>query len=259
MAEPRLNYTRFGSGPTLVLVHGFLGGTGYWRPQQTGLHHSFDVIAVDMPGFGGSAQVPAPKTISGYADTLFELMDALKIEHFALLGFSMGGMIAQQAVLDRPGRITSLILYGSSCTGELPHRFESWAESAQRMKRDGVESTADRTVVSWFVEGEKDPYYAICRQACAGADENACQTVMHAIQDWSAKDRLPEIKIPTLVIVGDQDRSTRVSDSLPLWEGISGARLCVLPGCAHGAHMEKPALFNQIIEEFLSRAGESAA
>lgn len=258
MAEARLNYTRFGSGPTLVLVHGFLGGTGYWRPQQTSLRRVFDVIAVDMPGFGGSARVPAPKTISGYAGALFDLMDALGIEHFALLGFSMGGMIAQQAVLDRPERITKLVLYGSSSTGELPHRFESWAASAERMKREGVEATADRTVVSWFVDGENDPYYEICREACRGANENACQIVMHAIQGWSARDRLSEIGIPTLVIVGDKDRSTRVSDSLPLWEGIPGAQLCVLPGCAHGAHMEKPALFNRLIEEFLIRGAESA-
>lgn len=251
MSEQRLNYTRYGSGPALVLVHGFLGGTGYWRPQQTALRHALDVIAVDLPGFGASARIPAPESLSGYADTVFALMDHLHIERFALLGFSMGGMIAQQAVLDRPERITKLILYGSSSTGELPHRFESWSDSAARMREEGVETTADRTVGTWFVDGEADPYHAICREACRGADEDACQTVMHAIQGWSARERLGEMTLPTLVLVGDQDRSTRVSDSLPLWEGIPGSQLCVLPGCAHGAHMEKPDLFNRIIADFM--------
>jgi pimeloyl-ACP methyl ester carboxylesterase len=63
---------------------------------------------------------------------------------------------------------------------------------------------------------------------------------------------LSEIKMPTLVIVGDKDRSTKVSDSLILWEGIPGSQLCVIPGCAHGAHMEKPDLFNKVIADFLA-------
>lgn len=251
MAKAILNYTRFGTGPALVLVHGFLGGTGYWRMQQSALHRMFDLIAVDLPGFGGSADLPAPDSLSGYAATVFDLMDILDIPRFSLLGFSLGGMIAQQAVLDRPERISKLVLYGSSSTGELPHRFESWSESAERMKSEGVEATADRTVATWFVDGQADPYHSLCREACRGANEEACQTVMLAIQNWSAKDRLAEMKLPTLVIVGDQDRSTRVSDSLPLWDGIPGAQFCVLPGCAHGAHMEKPELFNAIVADFL--------
>ncbi|TFH47571.1 MAG: alpha/beta fold hydrolase [Lysobacterales bacterium] len=251
MAKATLHFTRFGTGPTLVLLHGFLGGTGYWRMQQSALHHMFDVIAVDLPGFGGSANIPAPDTLSGYAAAVFDLMDALEIPRFSLLGFSMGGMIAQQAVLDRPQRIAKLVLYGSSSTGELPHRFESWSESAKRMKSEGVETTADRTVATWFVDRQADPYYSLCREACRGANEDACQIVMQAIQDWIARDRLSEMKLPTLVIVGDKDRSTRVSDSLPLWEGIPDAQLCVLPNCAHGAHMQKPALFNAIIADFL--------
>ncbi len=247
-----LNYTRHGHGETLVLLHGFLGGTAYWVPLVTGLKHAHEVIAVDLPGFAGSARVPAPDSLGGYAKVVLDLLDRLGVSRFALLGFSMGGMIAQQAALDFPGRIDKLVLYGSAAVGNLPHRFESWEASIARIEREGVEPTADKTVATWFAEGTSHPFYAACREACRGAYAPSCITVMRAMQQWSNMDRLGKITMPTLVIVGDKDRSTRVSDSIVLWEGIPGAELCVMPRCAHGVHMEKPDLFNNILANFLA-------
>lgn len=249
-----LNYTRFGNkGPALVLVHGFLGGTGYWTSVVTRLKEHCDVISVDLPGFAGSADVPAPDNLSGYAGTVFTLLNELGLDRVSMLGFSMGGMIAQQAALDQPERIASLILYGTAAVGNLPNRFESWDQSIERIRREGVEPTADRTVATWFVDGVRHPYHAICREACRGANPDSCITVMRAMQGWNALDRLSAIKAPTLVVVGDRDRSTRPSESVVLWEGIPDSRLCVLPDCAHGAHMERPDLFNSIVLDFLLR------
>lgn len=246
-----LNYARFGKGDTLVLVHGFLGGTGYWTPLITGVKHVLDVIAVDLPGFAGSAEVPAPDSLSGYGNTVVELMDKLGVGHFSVLGFSMGGMIGQQMALDHPARIDKLVLYGSAACGDLPHRFESWEASIARIQREGVEPTADKTVATWFVEGTRHPYYPTCREACRGAHAPSCVTVIRAMQQWDNRSRLSDLKLPTFIIVGDQDRSTKVSDSIVLWEAITGSQLCVLPGCAHGAHMEKPDLFNRTLIDFL--------
>ena len=247
-----LNYTRHGQGSTLVLLHGFLGGTAYWVPLTTGLKHAHDVIAVDLPGFAGSAKEPAHESLSGYAKAMLDVLDSLGVERFSLLGFSMGGMIAQQAALDFGARIDKLVLYGSAAVGDLPHRFESWEASIARIEREGVEPTADKTVATWFVDGKDHPFYPVCREACRGAVASSCVTVMRAMQGWNNVSRLGEIGMPTLVIVGDKDRSTRVSDSLILWEGIAGSELCVLPGCAHGAHMEKPDLFNKVLADFLA-------
>ena len=249
-----LNHTRHGKGKTLVLIHGFLGGTGYWTPLVTGLKHAFEVIAVDLPGFAGSARSPAPDSLSGYAKTVLDTMDAIGVKQFSMLGFSMGGMIVQQAALDFPQRLEKLVLYGSSAIGDLPHRFESWEASIARIEREGVEATADRTVATWFVEREKHPYYPACREACRGAYAPSCVTVMRAMQKWDNRPRLEDIKHPTLVIVGDKDRSTKVSDSIVLWEGLPDAQLAVLPNCAHGAHMEKPDAFNRHLIDFLSEA-----
>jgi pimeloyl-ACP methyl ester carboxylesterase len=250
-----LNHTRFGkSKQPLVLLHGFLGGTGYWTPLAVGLKDRFDVIAIDLPGFAGSARVPAPTSLLGYAEAVFACMDELGVGRFSLLGFSMGGMIAQQAALERPDRVDRLILYGSAAIGDLPHRFESWEASIERIRRAGVESTADTTVATWFVDGASHPYHPACRAACSGADEDACVTVMRAMQRWSALDALHRIEARTLVIVGDKDRSTPPSESIVLWQGVARSQLCVLPNCAHGAHMEAPDLFNAVVGGFLAAA-----
>lgn len=249
-----LNFTRSGTGDALVLVHGFLGGTGYWTPLVTGVKHALDVVAVDLPGFAGSAKIPAPDSLSGYGNSVVEVMDHLGLRKFSVLGFSMGGMIAQQMALDHPARIQKLVLYGSAALGNLPHRFESWDASIARIEREGVEPTADKTVATWFVNGTSHPYYPECREASRGAHAPSCITVIRAMQGWDSRPRLSGLKLPTLVIVGDKDRSTRVSDSIVLWEGIKGSQLCVLPDCAHGAHMEKPDLFNRALLDFLLSA-----
>lgn len=246
-----LNYERFGDGETLVLLHGYAGGLGYWLPLVMGLKHGFDVIAVDLPGFAGSADIPAPDSIAGYATSVVELMDELGVDKASLLGFSMGGMIAQQAALDYPERLRTLILYGSSAIGDLPHRFEPWEAAIERIEREGVEATTETTSATWFVEGSSHPYYPMCREAGRGANKESCIKVMRAMQSWSSTERLSELDLPTLIVVGDKDRSTKPSDSIVLWENIPSSVFCVLPGCAHGAHVEKPDLFNKVIYDFL--------
>lgn len=246
-----LHYKRYGKGESLVLLHGYAGGIGYWLPLIMGLKNGFDIIAVDLPGFAGSAGVPAPVTISGYAASVVELMDQLGVEKAHVLGFSMGGMIAQQLVLDSPDRASSLVLYGSSAIGDLPHRFEPWQAAIDRIEREGVEGTNEKTCTTWFVEGPTHPYFPMCRDAGRGANKESCITVMKAMQVWSSMDRLGEIDLPTFIVVGDKDRSTKPSDSIVLWEGIPNSQFCILPNCAHGAHVEKPELFNKVLIDFL--------
>lgn len=247
-----IHYVRNGRGRhTLVLVHGFLGGARYWLPTTAGLNDHFDFIAVDLPGFAASAQVPAPDSIGGMAGSVVELVDSLGVKQFSLMGFSMGGMVATQLALDHGSRLGKLVLYGTAASGDLPDRFESWDASIDRVQSQGVEATADKTASSWFVEGDKHPFYPTCREACRGASKEGCIKAMRGMQRWSARERLKSIKTPTLVIVGDKDRSTKPAESVAIWQQIPGSQLCVIPNAAHGLHMEKPELFNRVVLDFV--------
>ncbi len=250
-----MKYRRYGAGRTLVLQHGFLGGSGYWVPQAAHFATKFDVIACDLPGFGGSGDEPAPDSIEGFAAALIAQLDALGVDRFSLIGHSMGGMVALQMALDHRHRIDKLILYGTAASGAVPGRFETIEDSLARLRADGLETTAARITATWFVSGSDSPFHDLCLQAGKGASMDAAVAGLRAISRWDARARLGEVSVPTLAICGDQDRSTPPDESYALWRGIGNARLCVVPDCAHNVHLEKPDLFNGIAADFLLSPG----
>src|SRR5262245_16797366 len=132
-----LSFHRSGIGKPLILIHGFLGGKGVWLQQQIGFKKAFDTISVDLPGFGGSPIGTAPDSMQGFASDVIELVDSLRLERFSLLGWSFGGMIAQQIALDYPERIERLVLFGTASVGELPQRFETWSETLSHIASEG--------------------------------------------------------------------------------------------------------------------------
>ena len=217
-----LNYRRFGSGKTVVLQHGFVGGGEYFAP------------------------------LSGIAEALVDTMTSLGVERFALLGHSLGSVTALQAALDYPDRIEKLILYGSTPSGTLPDRFETWETTISRIESESIEAMSARIAATWFVDGEKHPLYEFTKAAGAGASRDGAIRMIRASAPWDIRDRLAEIKMPTLVICGDSDRSTHPGLSYELWRGIPGAQLCILPGCAHNAHLEVSEIFNPLIARFLA-------
>ena len=93
----------------------------------------------------------------------------------------------------------------------------------------------------------------MCRDAGRGATTAACVSALGALQDWDVRDRLSELEMPVLVICGDRDRSTAPRHSFELYESITGAELCVVPGTAHNVHLERPDLFASVVLDFLTR------
>ena len=247
-----LNYRRFGSGKTVVLQHGFVGGGEYFAPLSANLAQNYDVIATDLPGFAGSAHIPVPDTIAVVAAALVDTVTGLGVERFSLLGHSLGSVTALQAALDYPERIEKLILYGSTPSGTLPDRFETWDDTVSRIESESIETMAAWIAATWFVDGDKHPLYEFTKAAGAGASQEGAIQMIRTSAPWDIRDRLGEISMPTLVICGDSDRSTHPGLSYELWHGIPNAQLCVLPGCAHNAHLELSEVFNPLIARFLA-------
>lgn len=241
---------RRGRGKAVVLMHGFFGGKGYWLPQIAHLSRQFEVIAIDLPGFGG-CKGEVQHSIEEFAASVMRLVSALGVERFALVGHSMGGMIAQQMALEFTGRIERLVLYGTAGRGALPDRFETNDATISRIESLGLEAVADSIVATWFVDGKHHPYYELCRDIARRADPVAAVSAQRAVAAWDVRSRLREIRLPTLIVGSDMDRSIAVDELLTLWRGIEGSKLCVLPGCAHNAHLERAELFNGVVTEFL--------
>lgn len=249
-----LNYYRRGQGPVLVLQHGFLGGGSLWMPQIAFFSRMFDVIAPDLPGYAGSAQIPPADSIAGMAAAVVDLLDALGVGDFCLVGHSMGGMVVQAMAASQGARIQKLVLYGTACSGEMPKRFEPFSETARTMAAEGVETTGARIGKTWFVEGERAPYYPLCQNSGAGTTLEAALAGLRAMPAWDGTAALANLAMPTLVMGGDRDRSYSLQEMAFLAATLPDAQLAILPGCAHNAHLEKPDLFNQMLADFLLSA-----
>ncbi|MBI1172516.1 alpha/beta fold hydrolase [bacterium] len=247
-----LSYTRSGSGPALVLVHGFLGGSAMWSAQLAAFASSRDVICPDLAGFGKSALLTAPATIEAHAKDVLDLLDHLGIAEFDLLGHSMGGMVVQEMARLAPDRLRSLVLYGTGPLGVLPGRFETIAQSRARFQNEGMADTASRIAATWFLEGEKAAQFDLCRTLGRKVSLQAALASLDAWEAWDGRPALAHIRTRTLVLWGSKDRSYPWSQPETLWRGIPGADLAVVPNAAHNVHFEKPHLFDTLVRDFIT-------
>ncbi len=247
-----LSFKRAGAGPTLVLVHGYLGASAIWADQLAQFAQSHDVICPDLAGFGASASLVAPDSIEGHARNVLALLDRLGVERFDLLGHSMGGMIVQEMTRLAPHRINKLVLYGTGPQGVLPGRFETIAQSRERLLGDGLAKTASRIAATWFLHGDAARAFPLCSHLGLQASLQAALASLTAWENWDGRRALADITCPALVLWGSHDRSYGWSQPEALWRGILGADLAVVPGAAHNVHLEKPQLFNMLLADFLA-------
>lgn len=246
-----LRYRRAGAGTPLVLVHGYLGGSAQWQAEIDRFAPRFDVIAPDLPGYAGSAALPPSDRIAQFAAAVLGLVDELGLGQVTLLGHSMGGMIVQDLAATHPDRIARLILYGTGPLGAMPDRFEPLDTSRERVRSDGVAETIRRIGATWFRDGTRARGFDVVARLGAQASEAAAIAGLDAMSQWDGRGALSRLTMPTLVLWGDGDRSYRWPQVEALWQGLPDAGLAVIPGTAHAAHLEKPALFHALLEDFL--------
>ena len=235
----------------LVFVHGYFGGGRQWADQVAAFGDSFQVITPDLPGFGDNHSASTPDSIRGLAIDVLSQLDALGVQRFHLVGHSMGGMIVQEMVVIAPERVDKLVLYGTGPVGLMPGRFETIDESRRALRERGAGPTGERIAATWFRRGEAGQGYALGVELARQASEQAAQAGLTAMEHWSGEAGLAQISSPTLVLWGDGDRAYLWPQPQQLWNEIEGAQLAVIPGCSHAVHLEKPRLFNTLLQDFL--------
>lgn len=236
---------------TLVFVHGFMGGSAQWDCLRPRLSDKFDLITVDLPGFGANSHLPVLDRIDGFADWVTAELRAKGIERYHLLGHSMGGMIAQEIARKDAERIDRLVLYATGSVGVIPGRFETISESKARAQADGAQATAHRISATWFLENEAASEYDSCSKIAKQASLPAILAGLDAMEGWSGKDALSKLEFETLVLWGDKDRTYSWEQTQILWSQIPKANLAVVPGCAHAVHLEKTDLFTSLLIDHL--------
>jgi pimeloyl-ACP methyl ester carboxylesterase len=252
-------YERTGSGPVLVLLHGFLSDSRAWRPQLEGLSEHFTMIAWDAPGAGQSHDPPETFGTGDWADCLAGLLDVAGVGSADILGLSWGGMVAQELYRRRPERVRSLVLADT---------YAGWRGSLS-------EATTEERLATCLRDSTLPPGELVPKYLPGMHSESATQEVREELAEimsafhpvgfrlmalssahCDTRDLLPEIGVPTLLVWGEADARSPMSVANQLHAAIPGARLAVIPGAGHVSNLEAPARFNAAVRDFcLSGSG----
>ena len=253
----QMNYTLEGpaNGPMVTMSHSLATDLSMWDPQAKALAARYRVLRYDTRGHGGTDAPAGAYTLSQLADDARALLKALGIARTHWIGLSMGGMIGQTLALASPTLFLSLSLCDTS--SRVPAEMKSaWADRIKTAETQGMEPLVEPTIGRWFTAPFRERHQDVVepvRKMIRNTKPQGYAGCCHAIAALDLTDRLPSIKIPTVVIVGEEDQGTPVAASQAIQSRIAGAELHILKSAAHLSNLEQPEAFNGALTSFLSR------
>ena len=251
-----------GRGAPLVLVHGFPLDHTMWDAQIDALAARCRVIAPDLRGFGrtplGAVGPAHGISMRQYADELAELLAALGVdEPVVVCGFSMGGYVAWQFVLNHAERVRALVQCDTRAAADTDEARAGRLKMAAHVAEWGAARVAEmmgpKLLAPRTFETRPEVVAAVREvvERTAPASIAAAQLGMAAREDVTA--RLAQIDVPTLLLVGQEDAITPPAEMATVAAAIPGAELVVVPGAGHMTTTENPAAVNAALARFLAR------
>lgn len=241
----RLHYEVTGSGPAVLLTHGYSATGRMWAPQQQALKGRYRLITWDMRGHG-ETESPADPALYSEALTVADmraLLTFLKVDTAVVGGLSLGGFMSLAFHLAHPDLVRALVLCDTGPGYRNPEARAGWNRAAERRAREleagGLQALGAGTEVRATAK------YHRSAQGLAHAARG-----MLAQFDSRIIDHLPDIRVPTLIVVGGLDEPFRGASEY-MAAKIPGARLEVIDGAGHAANLDRPEAFNNALLAFL--------
>ncbi|WP_234335080.1 4-carboxymuconolactone decarboxylase [Streptomyces sp. NRRL S-118] len=259
-APKTLQYRFDGPDDAPVLILGPSLGTTWhmWDRQIPELSRQWRVLRFDLPGHGGAPADPAA-AVQDLADRLLATLDRLGVHRFGYAGCSIGGAIGTDLALRAPHRLASLALVASS------PRFGTADEFRQRgviVRTNGLDPMARTAPERWFTPGFAAAQPAIVDwavQMVRTTDPGCYVAACEALAAFDVRADLGRVGVPTLVLVGSEDRVTGPAEARTLVAGIPDARLAVVPGASHLAPVEQPAAVTDLLVRHFSTSWQAAS
>jgi len=264
IGDIELYYEVHGQGTPLVLIQGLGVPATAWYPQVPAFAARHRVIVLDNRGAGRSDQPYGDYTIAQMAQDVAGLLDHLQIPRAHILGLSLGGLIAQEFALSYPDRVHGLILVGTYPGG--PEYLEATAQMwRERLNVAGLTlEQICRQALEWgttaaFQENHPDEVERFIRlRVELPASGHGFQGQFRAGAAFDARDRLPQLRCPTLILHGTEDRVVPPRFAEQLARLIPGSRLEWIQGTGHLPFLEAPAVFNEAVLRFLAHVEKPA-
>jgi pimeloyl-ACP methyl ester carboxylesterase len=241
-----IDYEESGSGPAMLLTHGYSATGHMWEGQRKALADRYRVISWDMRGHG---QTDSPDDPTQYSADLTVadmrgLLEHLGVDRAVVGGLSLGGYVSLAFYLAHPEMVRALVICDSGPGYRNEQARADWNrrafERASELERHGFDSLRGRSR----------------EQREAATRHRSAQRLAHAARGMLAQsgsrviDGLPAVRVPTLIIVGDQDQPF-IAPCEYMAKKIPGARLAVIAGAGHSSNLDQPDAFNHVLREFL--------
>ena len=256
-AGTNLRYDRAGTGPTVLLVHGWTGNRTFWDAQVQALRDRFTLITVDLRGHGESSHPQKGYTVGTMVGDLEALVRALRVPRIAVVGWSMGGMLAL-ALAQRLGeRMSALGLVSTSAGGFLDAKNPNAIEKKQAEEmRSGVTKDfrefARGFAARLFKDGTAAPLYGWAVREIQKTPPHVAAACLEAMLGFDVRKQLAKLSVPTTVLHGRHDELLPLAHGEYLAKHIKGAKLRVFEGSGHSPHLEEPEAFNAALAEMLA-------
>lgn len=253
----RIAYDREGNGPLIIFLHGIGGNRSNWRDQLEVFSKSFCAVAWDARGYGASDDPSGTLEFSDFTEDLYRLLDQLKAEKAHLVGLSMGGMILQDFYGRYQDRVATLALVDTtSGLGPLPESLKQDFLARRLAPLEAGLTPADFAVdLTNALVAPKAPI-AVRKQLQSSLAELRVDSYKQALRSILSTDFRPtlrQIRVPTLVMVGAEDKLTTPAMAEALASAISGSELIVLENAGHLSNIEQAEAFNSALGHFLDR------
>ena len=240
-----IGYDDTGAGLPVLFTHGYQASRAMWEPQRQALSSNNRIVTWDLRGHGDSGIPDDPSKYSHelLMSDMVALLDHLGIDETVLLGHSLGGYASLYFYLDHPKRVKGLVLFGSGPGYRDAEARGKWNDMAERFA-----SSVETKGLEILKRASQEVSSANHRSATALA--HAARGML-AQQDSRVMDAIATIDVPTLVIIGTEDKAF-IGSSEYMAKKIPGAELVKIDGAGHAANMEKPDEFNAALSSFLS-------
>lgn len=259
----QMTYCDQGTGPVLVFGHSYLWDSAMWAPQIAVLSQHYRCIVPDLWAHGGSDSAPlATRTLRDYADDVLALLDHLKIEQFAIIGLSVGGMWGAELALKAPTRVTALVLMDTFLGYEpevLHERYFAMLDTLRDQQH--VPTAVIDMIAPLFFRREGHLHNPQLvndfREYLAGLQgERAVAVSEIGRMVFGRRDTFDDIEqliVPTLIMSGLEDSPRPPLEAQLMHDAIKGSEYVSIPNAGHISNLEQPQFVTEQLQQFLNK------
>lgn len=237
---------------TTVLLHSLGTDRTMWDFQIDSMKGSRRVIAIDLPGHGGSRARAGAYSLADLGHDVLGLTGACGVVRFEVVGVSIGGLVAMWLAVNAPQQVSGLV---AANTAARLGSDRLWSARIEQVRSGGMEAVREQVVMRFFAsdfEARRPDDFRRYNAIFAATDPDGYIGCCAALRDADLTPRVSSIRCSTLIIGGDQDVATPPEQSRWLQANIAGSRLEIIEGAGHLSNVERPEVFGRLVSDFLS-------